>query len=69
MNAKPAAAAKAPSIKKGDHLYLIDGSGRVRAVTRGFRAGEARALRREIEALLAPGRDALPTVAAGPAER
>ncbi|NOT41061.1 MAG: DNA polymerase I [Alphaproteobacteria bacterium] len=27
MNAKPAAAANAPSIKKGDHLYLIDGSG------------------------------------------
>ncbi len=27
MNAKPAVAAKASSIKKGDHLYLIDGSG------------------------------------------
>ena len=27
MNAKPSAVAKAPSIKKGDHIYLIDGSG------------------------------------------
>jgi thiol-disulfide isomerase/thioredoxin len=46
--------------------YLIDASGRVRAVTRGFRPGEALALRREIEALLAPSHDALPAVAAGP---
>jgi thiol-disulfide isomerase/thioredoxin len=46
--------------------YLIDASGQVRAVTRGFRPGEALALRREIEALLAPAHDALPAVAAGP---
>jgi len=45
--------------------YLIDASGRVRAVTRGFRAGEARALRGRIEALLAETPEALPAVAAG----
>ena len=46
--------------------YLIDASGRVRAVTRGFRPGEARALRTEIEALLADSPSALPAVAGGP---
>ena len=32
--------------------YLIDAGGRVRAVTRGFRAGEAQGLRSQIESLL-----------------
>ena len=45
--------------------YLIDASGRVRAVTRGFRPGEARALRARIEALLTKSPNALPAVAAG----
>lgn len=43
--------------------YLIDDSGQVRAVTRGFRPGEARALRAQIEALLAKSPSPLPTVA------
>ena len=43
--------------------YLVDASGHVRAVTRGFRPGEARALRAQIEALLAKSPSALPTVA------
>ena len=45
--------------------YLIDAAGRVRAVTRGFRPGEARALRGRIEALLAEAPESLPAVAAG----
>lgn len=47
--------------------FLVDASGRVQAVTRGFRAGDARALRDRIEALLEGGPAALPAVAAGPA--
>lgn len=47
--------------------FLIDASGRVRAVSRGFRPGEARAMRARIEALLAGAPEALPAVAAGPA--
>lgn len=43
--------------------YLIDDSGRVRAVTRGFRPGEARALRAQIDALLAKLPSPLPTAA------
>ena len=35
--------------------YLVDGSGRVRAVTSGFREGEARELRTLIESLLPSG--------------
>jgi len=46
--------------------FLIDATGRVRAVTRGFRAGEARAMREQIEALLAGAPDALPAVATVP---
>ncbi|MEZ4334046.1 MAG: TlpA disulfide reductase family protein [Myxococcota bacterium] len=46
--------------------FLIDASGRVRAVTRGFREGEAKAMREQIEALLAGAPGALPAVAAGP---
>ncbi|MBK7951008.1 MAG: TlpA family protein disulfide reductase [Deltaproteobacteria bacterium] len=47
--------------------FLVDASGRVQAVTRGFRAGDARALRDRIETLLEGGPAALPAVAAGPA--
>lgn len=47
--------------------FLIDASGRVVAVTRGFRPGEARAMRERIEALLAGTATGLPAVAAGPA--
>ena len=47
--------------------YLIDRTGRIRAVTRGFRPGEAQALRRQIEGLLREASPALPAVAAGPA--
>ncbi len=47
--------------------YLIDAAGRVRAVTRGFRPGEARALRARIAALLTNSPNALPAVAAGSA--
>ena len=43
--------------------YLIDDSGHVRAVTRGFRPGEARALRAQIDALLAKSPSPLPTAA------
>ncbi len=45
--------------------YLVDASGHVRAVTRGFRPGEARSLRAQIEALLAKSPSPLPTVAGG----
>ncbi|MFO0688308.1 MAG: TlpA disulfide reductase family protein [Myxococcota bacterium] len=47
--------------------FLVDASGRVQAVTRGFRAGDARALRDRIEALLEGAPAALPAVASGPA--
>ncbi len=40
--------------------YLIDADGRVRAVTRGFRAGEAKGLRARIETLLAEATTAAP---------
>ena len=43
--------------------YLIDDSGHVRAVTRGFRPGEARALRAQIDALLAKSPSPLATAA------
>ncbi len=46
--------------------YLIDADGRVRAVTRGFRAGEAKALRARIETLLTECRR-MPAVAPDPA--
>lgn len=45
--------------------FLVDASGRVRAVSRGFRPGEARAMRAQIESLLADAAPALPSVAAG----
>lgn len=46
--------------------FLVDATGRVQAVTRGFRAGDARALRERIESLLEGAPAALPAVAAGP---
>lgn len=45
--------------------FLVDATGRVRAVTRGFRPGEGRLLRAQIEALLADSPTVLPVVAAG----
>lgn len=49
--------------------FLIDREGRIRAVTRGFRSGEARALRELIEALLTDSDSPLPAVAADSANR
>lgn len=48
--------------------FLVDASGRVQAVTRGFRASDARAMRDRIESLLERAPSALPAVAAGPVE-
>lgn len=48
--------------------FLVDASGRIQAVTRGFRASDARAMRDRIEVLLERAPSTLPTVAAGPAE-